>query len=95
MGNQLKLIDNAARSVIPSMPPLSPRGPLALHLRHIAPLISVDARGEMYFRTFTEAVEKARYADQEISLPEFESAMDAGTAITEMQVTPYLFYKLS
>lgn len=77
-------IDAAARKVIPSMAPLSPRVPLARHLRHIVPLVSADEHGAEYFATYTDAVERARYASDELTEEEFEAALDAVASIREM-----------
>ncbi|KAH8114280.1 hypothetical protein DFH11DRAFT_1039637 [Phellopilus nigrolimitatus] len=77
-------IDKAARKVIPSMPSLSPHVPLSRHLRHIMPLVSADALGEMHFRAYTDAVEKARYAEQELTEEEFGAAVDSGAAISDI-----------
>ena len=70
------------------MPPLthSPRMPLAMHLRHIAQLISADVDGELYFQCYTSAVERARYSESELTEEEFENAMDAGAAVKSMCV---------
>lgn len=77
-------VDKAARKVIPSMPSLSPHVPLSRHLRHIMPLVSADALGEMHFRAYTDAVEKARYAEQELTEEQFGAAVDSGAAISDM-----------
>lgn len=60
--------------------------PLSRHLRHIVPLVSADEHGAEYFATYTEAVERARYASEELTQDEFEAAMDAHAAICEMCV---------
>ncbi|EJD06130.1 uncharacterized protein FOMMEDRAFT_166397 [Fomitiporia mediterranea MF3/22] len=80
-------VDTAARTVIPSMPPLSPHVSLVHHLRHINPLLSAETRGQIYFHTFTNAVEKARYAEAEMTQPEFESAFEAGCALEGILLT--------
>ena len=66
------------------MAPFSPRLPLARHLRHIIPLVSADEHGMEYFTTYTNAVERARYASEEMSVEEFEAALDSCAAIREM-----------
>lgn len=81
---QARFIDATARKVIPSMAPLSPHVPLARHLRHIVPLVRADEHGTEYFATYTDAVERARYASDELTEAEFEAALDAVAAIRDM-----------
>ena len=77
-------LDDAARKVIPSMPPLPPNIPLEKHLRHIKSLVSVDEDGERYFRDYTSAVQLSRYASRELTEVEFDGAMVAGENIRRM-----------
>ena len=66
------------------MPPLSPHVPIARHLRHIVPLVNADEHGADYFAAYTNAIERARYASDELTEEEFEAALDGFVAIREM-----------
>ena len=48
------------------------------------PLIAADVDGEKHFQTYVDAVEQARYSDQELSQDEFEAVMEAKSTIEKM-----------
>ncbi|KLO20156.1 hypothetical protein SCHPADRAFT_32406 [Schizopora paradoxa] len=80
-------IDKAARSIIPSMPPLTPYTSLDKHFRHVKSLLPatepsatlrrVSATPLSRVDVYASAVHKARYSSRELDENEFLGAMEA------------------
>ena len=75
---------------------MSPHANAARHFRHIVPLIPVDDNGRDRLRIFTDAVEKSKRPEVELTQEEFDDAMEASGTIQDMCVIPMnvIFRKL-